>query len=72
MFKMRKQMRKDQKDVLGSSSNFIKDAGGTINVESAEVQERWRGYFEDLLNRENENILEETPAVHGSQKQKYL
>ena len=65
MFKMRKQMRKDQKDVLGSSSNYITDAGGTINVESAEVQGRWRGYFEDLLNRENENILEETPAVHG-------
>ena len=62
-FKMAKQMCKDQKDVLGS--NFIKDAGGTIKVEPAEVQERWRGYFEDLLNREKQNILEETPAVHG-------
>ncbi|XP_063725611.1 uncharacterized protein LOC134853542 [Symsagittifera roscoffensis] len=28
MFKMAKQMRKDQKDVLGS--NFIKDAGGQL------------------------------------------
>ena len=34
-------------------------------MEPAEVQERWRGYFEDLLNRENQNKLEETPAVHG-------
>ena len=63
MFKMAKQMRKDQKDLLGF--NFIKDAGGTIKVEPAEVQERWRGYFEDLLNRENQNILEEIPAVYG-------
>ena len=56
-------MRKDLKDVL--DPNFIKVAGDTIKVEPAEVQERWRGYFEDPLNRENQNILEETPAVHG-------
>ena len=63
MFKMAKQMRKDQKDVLGS--NFIKDAGGATQVEPAHVQERWRHYFEELLNSENQNVLEAAPVVHG-------
>ncbi|MEL6804521.1 MAG: reverse transcriptase domain-containing protein, partial [Bacteroidota bacterium] len=36
-----------------------------MKVEPAEVQERWKGYFEELLNRENPNTLEEAPAVHG-------
>ena len=63
MFKMAKQMRKDQKDVLGS--NFIRDAVGVIKVDPAQVQERWRCYFQELLNMENPNVIEEHPAVHG-------
>ena len=63
MFKIARQMRKDQKDVLGT--NFIRDSDGTIKLIPAQVQERWKGYFEELLNLENPNVLEDYPAVHG-------
>ena len=63
MFKIAKQMRKDQNDVLGS--NFIRDDDGAIKMVPAEVQERWRCYFEELLNMENPNVLEAYPAVQG-------
>ena len=63
MFKMAKQMRKDQKDVLGT--NFIRSVDGDVAVDPKKVQDRWRGYFEDLLNSENPNVLEDTPAVLG-------
>ena len=63
MFKMANQMRKDRKDVLGS--NFFRDPDGNVKVDSVEVLDRWRGYFEDLLNAENPNVLEDTPAIHG-------
>ena len=63
MFKMAKQMRKDRKDVLGS--NFIRSADGIVATDPTDVQDRWRGYFEDLLNVENPNVLENTPAVLG-------
>ena len=63
MFKVAKQMRKDQKDVIGA--NYIRDSGGNIKTESAEVVDRWRGYFENLLNEENPNNVEEVPAVQG-------
>ena len=67
MFKVAKQMRKDQKDLIGA--NFIKDPEGNIKVESADVVERWKGYFENLLNIENPNNLEEVPAVQGPLEQ---
>lgn len=63
MFKMAKQMRKDRKDVLGT--NFIRGANGNVATDPADVQDRWRGYFEDLLNVENPNLLEDTPAILG-------
>ena len=52
MFKVAKQMRRDRKDVEGT--NFIKREDGVIKVDGAEVCERWRGYFQELLNGENE------------------
>ena len=63
MFKMAKQMRKDQKDVLGS--NFIRGADGAIEVDPVQVQERWRCYFDELLNMENPNVLEAPLPVLG-------
>ena len=63
MFKVAKQMRRDQKDVIGA--NYIRDSEGNIKVESADVVERWKGYFENLLNVENPNNLEEVPPVQG-------
>ena len=40
VFKMANQMRKDNKDVLGS--NFIRDQDGNVKVDSAEVLDEWR------------------------------
>ena len=37
---MANQMRKDNKDVLGS--NFIRDQDGNVKVDSAEVLDEWR------------------------------
>ena len=42
---------------LGVGSNFIRDLDGTKKVDEQEAAERWRGYFEVLLNEENSNIL---------------
>ena len=59
MFKVAKQMRRDRKDV---ETNFIKGEDGAMKVDGAEVCERWRGYFQELLNGENECEFEEGAA----------
>ena len=52
-------MRKDKRDVVGT--NFIKSDTGEIKVEGAEVCERWKEYFEALLNGESELEMVEGP-----------
>ena len=61
MFKVAKQIRKDKKDIVGS--NYIRDTDGTIKVDEQEAAERWRGYFEGLLNEENPNVIENEEMV---------
>ena len=56
-----RQMRRDQKDVAGT--NYIKDSEGYSKVESADVVERWKGYFGNLLNEDTPNNLENVPTV---------
>ena len=51
IFKVAMQMRRDRKDVEGI--NFIKGEDRVIKVDGAEVCERWKGYFQELLNGEN-------------------
>ena len=63
MLKVTKQMRSDRKDVEGT--NFIKGEDGVIKVDGAEVCERWRGYFQELLNGENECEFGKEGAVQG-------
>ena len=46
-------------------TNFIKEENGVIKVDGAEVCERWRGYFQELLNGENECEFGEEGAVEG-------
>jgi hypothetical protein len=57
MFKVAKQMRNSKRDVVGT--NFIKDENGNIRIEEEDVREQWRGYFQTLLNEENDYELEE-------------
>ena len=63
MFRVAKQMRRNQKDVLGT--NYIKDEVGNIKIHEDEVAERWKSYFDTLLNQENPNYFEEIDAVEG-------
>ena len=63
MFKIAKQMKKEGRDVAGAK--FVKDEEGDIKVNETEVQERWRGYFRNLLNEENPYRIEEARKVEG-------
>jgi hypothetical protein len=63
MFRVEKQMRRDKSDVEGTS--YIKDENGVIEVDSVAVAERWRRYFERLLNEENEHNIEDQNVVEG-------
>ena len=57
-------MRMDRKDVEGT--NFIYGEDGVIKVDRAEVRcERWRGYFQELLNGENECEFGEEGGLRG-------
>ena len=60
MFKMAKQMRKDQVDVGGT--NYINDETGNVRIVETEVVDRWKRYFQNLLNQENSNAIEELPT----------
>ena len=52
-----------EKSIRGAK--YIKDELGAIQVESQEVSERWRSYFEELLNEENGNDIPEIEAFEG-------
>ena len=54
-------MRKNWKGALGVNS--IRSADGNVANDPKGVQKKWRVYVEDLLNFENSNIFENTPAV---------
>ena len=43
-------------DIQGT--NFIRGQIGAIEMKEESVREIWRGYFEELLNVENENHIE--------------
>ena len=63
LFRVASQMRKDKKDVQGTS--FIKDEDDNILVEQVAVADRWKRYFEQLLNEEFENEIDVIPPVEG-------
>ena len=45
---------------------IIKDTDGTILTDEKLIQERWKSYFEDLLNVENpRDPMEQVEAVEG-------
>ncbi len=60
---MQKQIKKERKDVIGAK--YIKDEKGDIKIQKEEKMNRWRSYFKDLLNEENEQHLAEMSKVEG-------
>ena len=51
----------------------VKDEDGTLLTGDDEVKDRWLGYFDDLLNVENEREdLEGIIPVHGPIEEIYL
>ena len=63
MFKIAKQMREERKDVAGGM--YIKDENENILVEEQDIRERWRKYFEELLNEGNPYEVDEEEKVEG-------
>ena len=63
LFRIAKQMKKERQDVLGGK--YIKDSRGEVKAEERKIMERWREYFEDLLNEQNDYQVEETARVEG-------
>ena len=50
--KQKKKERKERKDITGT--NCLKGDNGELLVSEEQVSDRWREYFEKLLNEENE------------------
>ena len=63
MFAMAKQQRRDKKEIIGGY--FVKNQDSTILTTTTEIRCRWKCYFEELLNEENENFIEEGGCVEG-------
>ena len=59
----KKKKEKEKKDVTGAK--YIKDERGVIKIKEEEILVRWKLYFEDLSNKENEHILEGLNMVEG-------
>ena len=64
MVKITKQIGKERKEATGST--YAKDERGSIQTVEEDILERWRSYFETLLNEENEHELDETDMVQDS------
>ena len=52
IFRIAKQKKKERKDITGT--NCLKGDSGDLQVSEEQVSDRWREYFEKLLNEENE------------------
>ena len=52
IFRIAKQKKKERKDITGT--NCLKGDNGELLVSEEQVSDRWREYFEKLLNEENE------------------
>ncbi len=70
MFKMAKQIRKVRKDII--SARYVKDEQGNIKAEEADIMQRWKRYFCELLNEENQYEIDhlkiEGPIVGVTEK----
>ena len=63
MFAMANQLRKDKKDIVGGY--FVKGEDGEIKTTDTDIRQRWKEYFNELLNVENPSEMEELESVEG-------
>ncbi len=63
MFKLAKQMKKERQDVSGVK--FVKDEQNNILVEKDQIMDRWRRYFQSLLNENNPYTISQVEKVEG-------
>ncbi len=63
MFKMAKQMKEERKNVI--RARYVTDEHGNIKVEEADIMQRWKRYFSELLNEENQYEIEDHIKVDG-------
>ena len=60
LFRIAKQLVRNNKDVVGSGS--VKDREGNIAVDDSRIKQVWKEYFQKLLNEEfewNKDLLED-------------
>ena len=63
MFAIAKQLKKDKKDIIGGY--FVKGANGEIETTESDIRDRWKNYFDGLLNVENPSVLDDVECVEG-------
>jgi hypothetical protein len=66
LFRIAKQLVRNNKDVVGSGS--VKDREGNIAVDDSRINQVWKAYFEKLLNEElewNKDLLEDASPTSG-------
>ena len=56
-------MKRDRQDITGGK--YVKDSKGEVKVEEKEILERWKEYFRNLLNEQNEYQMDDTPIIKG-------
>ena len=55
LFRVAKQMRKKNRDVVGGGD--VKDVDGTIVVDERKTMEIWKTYYEKLMNKETSKLM---------------
>ena len=66
LFRIAKQLVRNNKDVVGSGS--VKDRDGNIAVDDSRIKQVWKEYFKKLLNEEfewNKDLLEDANSTSG-------
>jgi len=58
LYKIAKQKKKDRQDITGGK--YVMDKKGDICVNDNEIMDRWREYFMELLNEQNDYEIDET------------
>ena len=63
LYRIAAQMKKDRTDVPGT--RYVKDRNGNLLVNPTLVAERWREYFNGLVNSESDHQITECDPVSG-------